>query len=248
MNKFYQALAGFVFLLVFISCKKEYSQEGSSNKKCIHCIYLPVCDSSVFVYTDSSSTGLDTLTNVMSVFGDTTINGKTFTAVSGFATFNTGLYANCDNQDYRLLFSTAALGINIDSLINDLLTQLPFPIPPGLVNFPSTIQTSVLKANLAANATWTDTIYQLAIPPLLSFNVGINYTLVAKGLQRSIYQNNFTNVIHVKSELAVVSSLINVPLDLSIDYFFAKDVGLVEVQVSQAAVLQRVLKLYSFQL
>jgi hypothetical protein len=241
-------LSALLLLVVFFSCKKEYSLEGADNKNCINCTYLPVCDSSVYVYTDSSATGLDTLTNVMSVFGDTIINGKTFRGVSGFATFNTGLYANCDNQDYRLLFSTAALGLDLDSIVNDLLTQLPFPIPPGLINVPTTIQTSVLKAGLPVNSTWNDTIFSVAIPPLLTFSLGLDYSIVGKGLQRSIYQNNYNDVIHVRSSLALTSSVINIPLDISIDYFFARDVGIIEVQLSEASVVQRVLKLYSYQL
>lgn len=248
MKHFSPSIALFVVVLALISCKKDYSLEGGNFRNCIDCTYLPVCDSSVFVYTDSTSSSLDTLTNVMSVYEDTTIGGKTFKSVSGFATFNTGLFANCDNQDYRLLFPVSALGIDIDSLITELLTQLPLPIPPNLINFPETIQTSVLKANLPVNAQWTDTIYQVSIPPLITFSAGIAYTIVGKGLQRSIYQNSYNDVIHVKSELLIVSSFINIPLDITIDYFFAKDVGLIEVQLSQASVVQRVLKLYSYQL
>jgi len=248
MNHSLRKFATFIFLLVLISCKKDYSLEGNSHKKCVNCTYLPVCDSSVFVYIDSTASSLDTLTNLMTIYGDTTINGQTFTSVSGFATFNTGLLANCDNQDYKLLFPVAALGLNTDSLIASLLTQIPFPIPPNLINFPETFQTSVLKANLPVNSTWTDNIYSLNFPPLVTFSAGLDYTIIGKGLQRSIYQVNYSDVIHVRSELAVTSTLINVPLDYTIDYFFAKDVGIIEVQVTQASAVQRVLKLYSYQL
>lgn len=248
MNHSFRKFAAFIFLLVLISCKKDYSLEANPFKKCVNCTYLPVCDSSVFVYTDSSATSVDTLTNLMTVYGDTTVNGQNFTSVSGFATFNTGLLANCDNQDYKLLFPVSALGLNTDSLVAALLTQIPIPIPPGLINFPETIQTSVLKANLPVNSTWTDTIYSLSLPPLISFSAGLNYTIIGKGLQRNIYQVNYTDVIHVRSELVVNSPLINLPLDYTIDYFFAKDVGIIEVQVTEASVVQRVLKLYSYQL
>ena len=248
MNHSLRKFGVFILILTLISCKKDYSLEDSPNKKCVNCIYLPVCDSSVFVYTDSTATSVDTLTNLMSIYGDTIVNGQTFTSVSGFATFNTGLLANCDNQDYKLLFPVAALGLNTDSLIAALLTQIPVPIPPSLINFPETIQTSILKANQPVNATWSDNIYSLSLPPLLTFNVGLDYTIIGKDLQRSIYAVNYSNVIHVRSELVVNSSLINLPLDYTIDYFFAKDVGIIEVHVTEGSVVQRILKLYSYQL
>ena len=249
MNHSYRKIIAFAFLIALISCKKDFSMEGgTSGKKCVNCTYLPVCDSSVFVYTDSTPTSLDTLTNLMTIYGDTIVNGQNFTEISGFATFNTGLLANCENQDYKLLFPVSALGLDTDSLIAELLTQLPVPIPPNLINFPETIQTSVLKASLPANSSWIDTIYSISIPFIANFTLALDYTIMGNGLQRSIYLENYTDVIHVRSNLVINSNLIILPIDYSIDYYCARDIGLIEVQISEVASVQRVLKLYSYQL
>ncbi|MBA2746349.1 MAG: hypothetical protein H0U44_09005 [Flavisolibacter sp.] len=241
-------MAAILLTASFFSCKKEYSFEGGNFKNCISCTYLPVCDSSQYVYVDSTPTSVDTLHNTMYILGDSTINGKLFKKVSGFATFNTGLYANCDNQDYRLLFPLAALGLNLDSIVNDLLQQVPIPIPPGLISVPSTVETSVLKANLPTNSTWTDVIYQVNIPFLFSFSMGLEYTLLEKNVPRTVYQKTYNDVIHVKSVLKINSTQINIPLDFEIDYYFAKDVGIIEVHITEANAVTRVLKLHSYQL
>ena len=119
-------------LLIFLSCKKEYSYEGGLYRKCIGCEYLPLCDSSVFVYVDSANT-VDTLPGVVRVGNDTTINGIKYNHVTGFAAFPTGLLYNCDGGDYKTILDLVSLGINGDSLVQVLLgtIQLPFPLPPG---------------------------------------------------------------------------------------------------------------------
>jgi hypothetical protein len=207
-----------------------------------------VCDSSLFRYIDSVDNRIDTLDNQMMILGDSTINGKRFKKISGFATFNTGLFANCDGGDYRLLFPLSALGLNVDSVVNEILGGLPIPIPPNMLNIPKTVQTSVLKTNLPVNSTWTDSIFTVALPPFFSLVAGLEYRIIAKGIQYTVLQKTYNNVIHVKSDLKVVSALFNLPLDFSIDYFFARDVGIIEVQVRNAGILQRTLKLYSYNL
>jgi hypothetical protein len=240
-------------LLVLLAwgCSKDYSYEGgNANRRCVDCEYLPVCDSSFFRYVDSNGTRIDTLDNQMFVLGDSTINGRRYSKVSGFATFNTGLFANCDNGDYRLLFPLTALGINLDSMLNALLQVpgSPFPIPPGLIRAPQTITTSVLKVGVPVGGTWLDTIYNLSLPPLVTLFAGLRYTVVAKGVQRTVFSNTYNDVIHVRSTTQVISTLISLPVNFSIDYYFAKGVGLIEVQVRQPTGPERVLKLYSYTL
>ena len=243
--------ATLLLLVILVGCQKEIDwSEKAANRNCISCEYLPVCDSLLYRYVDSAANRVDTLDNRMAILGDSTIKGKRFYKVSGFATFNTGLYANCDGGDYRLLFPLSALGINVDSLVNDLVQSLglPFPIPPSLLNIPKTVQTSVLKSTLPVNAAWTDTIYNLSVPPLLSLFAGLEYKILEKGIQRKVFQKTYNNVMHVQSNIKLVSPLFNLPLNFTIDYFFAKDVGIVEVQISNAGVVQRTLKLYSYQI
>lgn len=233
--------------LIFLSCQKEIDWSTPvAAKRCVSCEYLPVCDSSLYRYVDSTNGRVDTLENKMAILGDSTIGGKKFNKVAGFATFSTPLFANCDGGDYRLLFPISALGINVDSLVAGLLGGLP--IPPNLLNIPQTVQTSILKSNAAVNATWTDTIYNVSLPPLFSLFAGLESKIVSKGGSRTVFQKTYTNVIQVNTQIKVVSPLINLPLGFSIDYFFAKDVGIVEVQVSNAGAVTRRLQLFSYKL
>jgi hypothetical protein len=250
-----QLTSAFLVLLTSLflaTCSKDYSYEGGpgGNRRCVRCEYLPVCDSSLFRYVDSTPTRVDTLENRMAVLGDTLISGKRYTRVSGFATFNTGLLANCDNGDYRLLFPLSALGLNLDSVVRVLLqgVQLPVPIPPSLIRVPQTVETSVLKSDLAVGGTWTDTLYNLSLPPLVTFFAGLRYRIEEKGVQRTVLGQSYPNVIHVRSEAQLVSNVASLPLNFSIDYYFARNVGLVEVQVRQNGQLQRTLLLNSFTL
>ena len=119
--KYYLLL--FTFSVVLLGCKKEYSDEDGAQSalKCVNCSYLPLCDSSQFVYVNATATGTDTTRNTVSILGDTVVNGKKFTRVSSIAAFDQGLLYNCDNQEYKVLVSLAALGVNTDSLKKALL-------------------------------------------------------------------------------------------------------------------------------
>ena len=242
-------LPGLMVLLV-LACKKEYSYEGGLHRKCIGCSYLPLCDSSKFVYVDSSNT-TDTLRGTVVLGTDTTIKGIKYERVSGLAVLGNSLLYNCSNEDYKTYLSIAALGINTDSIVQVLLQtiQLPIPIPPGLIQIPSDFKTSFLKAGLPTGSTWTDTIYSLSLPPFLTLFAGLNYSIAEKGIQRQVFQKNFSNVIHVTAKLKIVSTIALPAIpDISIDYFFAKDVGIVELQIRNNQVLTTSTRLYSYQL
>src|SRR5205809_280809 len=104
-------LAFFIFLLI-AGCKKEYSYEGGGvYRKCVGCEYLPLCDSSVFVYVDSSNT-VDTLTGVVRVGSDTSVDGTKYSHVTGFAAFPDGLLYNCDGGNYKTILDISSFGIN----------------------------------------------------------------------------------------------------------------------------------------
>jgi hypothetical protein len=237
-------LVGVLFLL---SCQKEIDWSvNNGNRRCVSCEYLPVCDSSLYRYIDSTNGRVDTLDNKMAILGDSMINGKRFYKVSGFATFNTGLFANCDGGDYRLLFPLTALGINVDSLVAGFTGGLP--IPPSLLNIPRTVQTSLLKTAQPVNGTWIDTIYRVSIPFVFDLFAGLEYKVISKNVSHTVLQKTYNNVIQVNSQVKLVSPLVNTPVALSIDYFFARNIGLVEVQVRNGTMLTRSLKLFSYTL
>jgi len=240
-----------LFLLV-AGCKKEYSYEGGPGgfRKCVGCEYLPLCDSSVFVYVDSSN-AIDTLTGVVRVGTDTSIDGTKYSHVTGFAAFPDGLLYNCDGGNYKTILDISSFGINVDSIVQALLQtiQLPIPIPPGTIHVPNQFKTSFLKTSLPANGSWKDTLYNFGLPPLFSITAGLEYKIVEKNVQRSEFQKNFTNVIHVSGKLYVASTLGNIPVPgFSVDYFFSKNVGIIEIQIYNNNALTRSTKLWSYKL
>jgi hypothetical protein len=245
------------FLLLFFyglfGCKKDYSQEGGepiSSVNCINCTYLPLCDSSKFVYIDSVAGVVDTTRNEMFILGDTLINSKKFYKVSPLAAFNQGLFYNCDNQEYKLLISLSAFGVNTDSLKRVMLEliQLPFPVPPELINIPDKQIITVLKANAAVSATWTDTIASAGIPFVYSAFVGMQHKFIAKNIQRTVLQKTYNDVIHVQSKPVASIPGADFPVDYQVDFYFAKDVGIIEMEVRNAQVIQSNSKLLEFKI
>ena len=243
-------LVALLFLLL-AGCKKEYSYEGGEPyRKCVGCEYLPLCDSSVFVYVDSSNT-IDTLTGIVRVGTDTSIDGTKYSHVTGFAAFPDGLLYNCDGGNYKTILDISSFGINVDSIVQALLQtiQLPIPIPPGAIQVPNQFKTFFLKTALPANGTWKDTLFNFGLPPLLSFTAGLEYRIVAKDVQRAEFQKNFTNVIHVSGKLFVASTFGNIPVPgFMVDYFFSKGVGIIEIQIGENGVMTRQTRLWSYKL
>ena len=127
--------------------------------------------------------------------------------------------------------------------------QLPIPLPPGLIQIPKQIKTSFLKTTVPLNGIWTDTIYSLSFPPLLSIFAGLEFKVIEKNVQRTVFQKTYPNVIHVSGKLKFVSTLGSFPIPAYVvDYFFAKDVGIIEIQIRNNNVLTRVTKLWSYKL
>ena len=240
-----------ILSLILAGCKKEYSYEGGySNTNCINCAYLPVCDSSQFTYIDSTVAGVDTVRTMMFLLGDTLINGNRFSKITPLAAFSEGLLYNCYNQEYKSFFSIAGLGVNLDSVINELLLTLPLPVPvpPNLIQVPESALITFLKVNASVNATWMDTLINFGLPPLLSGYVGLEHKIISKNATRMVFQNSFGDVIHVQSTFNVVTSITSIPVDLSIDTYFAKDVGIIEMEVKNAGESQVLSKLYKYSL
>ena len=73
---------------------------------------------------------VDSNKNVVRLLKDTLANGVKYSGVSTLGFFDSGVFYNCDAQDYKVLFNASDLGINVDSLFRALLQGLP--IPPGV--------------------------------------------------------------------------------------------------------------------
>lgn len=221
---------------------------GNNTRRCISCTYLPFCDSSEFTYLIDST---DTIPGTIHLLRDTTIGGTTFSQVSGFAAFNQGILYNCNNQEYRLALSLAQLGIPADSInaaIQPLLDSI-LPVPGATLNIPNTFYATILKANAATGAQWLDTLVTLNVPftqgPFtinLRIYVGIEYTYLEKNVNRTVLSRSYPNVQHVqgKPKIGLATQLpIPLPLPLptvdgQLDFYLAKDVGLIEMKASDS--------------
>lgn len=248
MKQILQMLTLLSLTVLIVRCQRELSYDVvKDNRKCVNCDYLPVCDSSNFVYVDSTATGIDTNRNIVRILRDSVIGGKKFTAVTTFGFFNSGAWYNCDGGDYQTIISTSDLGIDIDSLINVLLGGLP--IPPGTINFPKKITITALKSNVAAGTTWKDDIYKLNVPPLLNIAVTLDSKLVEKLSSKTVLGKSYPDVLHVQSKLNVVSSLGGgVPLNFSLEVFYARGVGIIEGKSADATGAGINRKLFSYKL
>jgi hypothetical protein len=246
-------------LMLLFACKREYSFEGGgalpaapssptspgtiSQRHCVACPYLPFCDSSSFTY--KFQTG-DTAAGLVHLLADTTINGKTYAQVSGFAAFNTGLLYNCDAGIYRLLLSPAQFGLNIDSLRSQIiqnLPPLPVPIDPATIQIPSVFAATILKSNENAGATWLDTLAKFPVsittpfPLTLQVYVGIEYTYLQKNSSYTVLGTTYTEVQYVqgKPKIGIAGGfpipLPIPPINAQMDFYLAKNVGLVEMRV-----------------
>ncbi|HVF82266.1 MAG TPA: hypothetical protein VM884_10045 [Flavisolibacter sp.] len=234
--------------ILFFACQREIDFGNGTNTgsivKCTGCSYLPVCDSTKLQYIDSTASGTDTLSATLAILGDTAINGRKFTRVTPFAAFSLGLLYNCDGGDYRIYQDVPHLGIDIDSLVQSL--GLPFPI--GAITIPSKIETTILKANAAAGATWSDTVFKFSPLPIFTVVAKLDYKIEEKGIQRTVLGKRYNNIIHVSSKLNVAVPLLPVPVNFSVDYYFADGIGIIETKTANNGVVQTQSKLYQYKI
>src|SRR5689334_17586784 len=86
----------FVLITAAISCQKELHGDGTESntttpppaKACVNCDYLPVCDSSVYVYVDSTASGVDSNTSVVHLLKDTLVSGVKYSGASTLGFFD----------------------------------------------------------------------------------------------------------------------------------------------------------------
>jgi len=211
-------------------------------KVCINCEYLPVCDSSVYVYVDSTASGIDSNRSVVKILKDTLVGGVKYSGVSTLGFFDNGAYYNCDAQEYKVLFKASDLGLNIDSLFGALFQNLP--ITPGTLPKPNTLKATLLKANAAAGTKWKDVLYSVNLI-LVNIEVAMESELVAKFPSRSVLSKSYNDVIQVKSNIRVAAGIAGNTNVSELVIYYAKGVGIIEARISDDQGLQLVRKLFS---
>jgi hypothetical protein len=222
-----------IIVLIFTACKKELSREGGSanvSRQCISCDYLPVCDSSVFVYVDSSSFGIDTAEATIYILGDTVLQGIKYNAITPFAGFDDGLLYHCNNGIYQSAVVLSELGINIDSIKKALLqgVSTPIPITPESIQIRNQSTITLLKTNVPVNTTWTDTLFTIKPLPFITIAAVWKSQLLAKDAKHTVLGKTYSNVMHVKSKPDLTIPGLPLPLNLEMEYYFAKDIGIIE--------------------
>ncbi len=218
------------FLAIFlISCQKEVSLEkstggggaGSGLVACKDCIYIPMCDGTWYTYNDTLLGNAQIATDTLRFIKDTTISSLSFKkflspAAQAFS------YVNCNNG------------------ISRVIAYNPIGAGGTTVN---KIDLTMLKANLAVNGSWTDTIDNGTGQQVLYTS-----TIKAKGISRTLNGQVFADVIHVYVETGIDLPGFGFFLTNTSDYYYARGVGLVEALIedpSSGTVLQhRVIKAY----
>lgn len=237
-----------ILIGVSIGCQKELNfdgQPGGTPKVCISCNYLPVCDSSVYTYIDSTAQGIDTNRSVVRLIGDSVVEGLTYNRVSTLGFFGQGVLYNCDANTYKVYLNLANLGFDLQDIIDSLAGGLP--IPPGLITPPQQLLVNMLKVNEPAGATWKDIILKPTIP-LISLEVAINHTLLRKDFTHQVLGKSYPNTIEMYSVIGLKGS----PPIPSAEFatlriFYARGVGIIEGRLATNGTTTTLRKLSSIQ-
>ncbi len=226
-----------LFSFAIAGCEKEYSEEngnlpgagggaggggggGGGVTGCKSCTYQPWCDGSVYTYIDTSGGTGTPSTSTLDIVADTTIDGKTYSKTLSEGNYS---YHNCTGGVTSLVAFNAATGGG---------------------STVERVNTTILKENSPVGATWTE-----VNPTAAGVDNVYDYEIIAKGISRTVLGVTFPDVIHVHQTLSVEVPLFGSIVVSETDYFFAKNVGLIESEIVDGLlgtqVLHRVLQTYS---
>jgi hypothetical protein len=205
--------------ILFASCQKELDgvingpttgggsgTGGGATGECKECIYLPICDGSVYKYVDTvvSIGQPPTITNynyTLRVLSDTTIDGVTFKKTKNEdATLNTISYYNCSNGVSK------SINYNAVSTGGTSVTE---------------IRQVLLKANAPVGETWTNSINYSGQ------TVVFTNKIFQKGISRTVNGVTYNDVIVVKVDGEVSALGTVIPFSTGFNYV-AKGIGAIE--------------------
>ncbi len=194
---------------------------GNTSTNCKSCSYMPVCDGSWYTFLDTLNSVPAITTDSIRFVKDTTIDSKTFVKLYSPLS-NSYSYYNCtDGATRAIVYDANTFG-------------------GGTISVADII---ILKANLPAGGSWTNQVVN-PIGQLAKYN----FTIKEKGISRTLNGKTYNDVIHVYAETGIDVPTIGFTLVSITDYYFAKNIGLIENIISQpisGAVLQhRVVKSY----
>ena len=210
-----------VIAIIFSSCEKDRSEENgqlpgaatniinpgggsgggaANNAGCKDCIYYPVCSPSVYKYAD---TGLGSPTG--------SVNSYTLTYVKDTA---------LDSKTYKK-FSITGQGPTFFNCSAGVSTSIILGGTTQNGNTVSYAKVTVLKENAPVNTSWVDSLTTSGQTALYT------YTIVSKGLPRTVAGINYADVIHVHEQTTINLMGTTIPAGQS-EYYYAKGIGLIE--------------------
>ncbi len=172
--------------------------------------YLPSTAGSTFTYKSVSGGGTNTYTLTVTA-NDTSSNSKTYkilTSTDGVNRYR----AKIDNNYYQL---AAFDGLNIPSF-EDLY----------------------LKDNAAVNDTWNGAAtFPSPLDPTQTINAKLVYTIMEKGISKTVEGKSYSDVIHVKLGLSISATIPPIPVPINIDlgggnYYYSLGVGLIKSELN----------------
>jgi hypothetical protein len=179
---------------------------GGSVAECKNCIYIPICDGSVYKYVDTVvNVGVPpTITNynyTLRVLADTTIGGVVFQKTKNEdATLNPISYYNCNAG------ITTSINYNAVSTGGTSVSE---------------IRQVLLKANAAVGDTWTNTINYSGQ------TVTFTNKIMQKGVARTVNGITYNDVIVIKVDGEVSAFGVVLPFSTGYNYC-AKGIGAIE--------------------
>ncbi len=199
-QKYFWPLAVISGLILWAACKKEVSREG--EPPVTTCSYAPYTTGSVYNFENVNNSTKDTTRFSVNITGDTIINGLVYKKL---ASDTATTYDHCDNGSYHQMVR----GISYEGYTADSVMSI------------------YLKDNVPAGSSWSDTV--TVKNGADQETVYLTYTVMQKGIVKKVYDLDFTEVIGVRLSASVKVLGIPVSLGALATNYYAKGVGLIEI-------------------
>jgi hypothetical protein len=207
-NKYFWSLA-LIGGVILWACKKEKSREGeppTTPPSTSNCGYSPYTNGSVYNFENVNANTSDTNFFTVTITGDSVINGQTYKKLSSDTATT---YDRCENGSYRQLVK----GISYQGFTAD------------------SVMTTYLKDNVPAGSTWSDTVE--VKDGGIAQDVYLNYTITQKGINKRVYDLDYTEVIVVRlsASTKILGQTIN--LGTLATNYYARDIGLIQIDQAE---------------
>lgn len=195
---------------------------GGVTTNCKACVYIPMCDGSVYTYVDTTTSGVTTTNQNVTFVSDTLIDGTVYQKFIVTGSPNNPYY-NC----------TAG----VTNIVSLNVTSSGVVVPR--------VDQTLLKANSPVGTTWQNSLVVSGV------SIVYDWSIAEKGISRTVLGNTYPDVIRVHLSVSANVPGVGLIPSSEADYYYAKNVGLIEtenIDVSSGMPMQtlhRVLQAYS---